>query len=179
MAKKRKKKTTRRRHSMGAMSFSPNSPLVKYASMALGFLLGDQINTGIDGVVPANIKTKSMYDKGAAVGEAGIGAYLTFGKGKKSTIKTIAGGVLIGAGLKRGVNAFKKTATPTPPAVSGYGKVPVLSGYGKVPVLSGAGKGVGGYTPNSALNGYTSNVSLNGNKSSVMSGLGVYAGGCQ
>jgi hypothetical protein len=132
--KHHKKKSHRRR--VGAMSLSPTSPLVIYGSMALGYFLGDKINTPIDTAVAGKVDSKII-----GVGEAGIGFLLAF-KGKKSTIKTVAGGVLIGAGAKRLLKDFG--------VVSGFRQVPVLSGFRKVPVIGSYNippvpKGMGSY----------------------------------
>jgi hypothetical protein len=91
-----------------------------------------------------------------AVGQIGLGGALVFLKlGKKSLVSEVAGGLLIGSGLKRAMVVFKDGAT----TMSGYGDVPVIgayktpgqlgrkvAGYGDVPVI-------GAYAPNSALNG--------------------------
>ena len=98
------------------------------------------------------VKTGKMV----AVGQIGLGGALVFLKlGKNSLISEVAGGLLIGSGLKRAMVVFKDGAT----TMSGYGDVPVIgayktpgqlgrkvAGYGDVPVI-------GAYAPNSALNG--------------------------
>ena len=68
-------------------------------------------------------------------------------------IKTVAGGLLAGSGLKRAMIVFKPGTTDT---LGGYGQVPVIGGYQQVPVI-------GAYTPNQSLNGYqTAPVAING-----------------
>lgn len=164
------KKSHRRR--IGAMSLSASSPLVKYGSIALGYIAATTINNGIDGIVPSSMKTNTNYGKLAAVGEVGLGAMLAFRKGKKSTIGTIAGGLLIGAGLKRGMAALSSSTTPA--TTSGYGQVPVVGGYGQVPVV---GRRVNGYTPNQTLGGYTPNQTLTGNKPAHLTVMGSAGSG--
>lgn len=172
MARKRHHKKTHRRRRIGAMSLSATSPLVKYGSIALGYIAATTINNGIDGVVPSSMKSNTNYGKLAAVGEVGLGALLAFRKGKKSTIGAIAGGLLIGAGLKRGMSALSSSTAPA--TTGGYGQVPVLGGYGQVPVI---GKRVAGYTPNQTLGGYTPNQTLTGNKPAHLTVMGSNGSG--
>jgi hypothetical protein len=126
------------------MALSPSSALVKYAPIVLGYFMADNVNTPIDTAVGGKVDSKII-----AAGEVGLGYLLAF-KGKKSTIKSVAGGILIGAGLKRGLKDFG--------VISGYGKVPIIGSYGKVPVIGGY---TGGYTPSTMLAG-----ALNGNAGS-------------
>jgi len=162
MAKRKRTSKTkhRRRHSIGALSLSASSPLVIYGSIALGFLMGNTVNGLLNNLVPSAIVTDSTKavttGKILAAGQAGLGAALVFMKGRKTTIKTIAGGVLLGSGLKRAMTVFKSGAT----TMGGYGDVPVLgayrtngqlgyrkvAGYGDVPVI-------GSYATPGALNG--------------------------
>lgn len=161
MARKRKsRKTHHRRRKVGAMALNASSPMVKYGTILLGYLLAKPLNTAIDGIIPASLKSQTGSPKIVAAGEAGIGALLVFSKGKKSLIKSIAGGVFLGAGLKRFMDSMATGAATT---ITGYGAVNVVSGYGAVDVISGKRK-LGGYTPNAALNGYTPNAMLNGTK---------------
>lgn len=156
-----RKSTPRRRRRMGAMALNASNPLVKYGPIAAGFLLlAKPINTGLDGLIPASIKAKTGSPKIVAAVEAGLGALLVFGKGKKSMVKTVIGGVLIGAGIKRLMDSM---ATGAPTTISGYGAVDVVSGYGAVNVVSGKRR-VNGYTPNASLNGYTPNTNLGATK---------------
>lgn len=165
MAKKKKKSHRRKHHRMGGMKLSASNPLVKWGSVVLGFLAGKPINTAVDGLMPANFKTNKNYDKFAAVGEGGLGAALVFKFGKRSVITTVAGGVLLGAGLKRALDAFNINIG----LLNGYGEVPVLAGYGKVPVI---GKRVTGYTPNQVLSGYSPNGTLNGSRAPHLQVMG-------
>ncbi len=134
---------------MGAVKMNPNNPIVKFGSIALGYFLGDKINAQLDKLVGDKVDGKIV---GAA--EAGIGAFLVFGPGKKNLVKALAGGVLLGAGVKKAMTEFGIGG------VGPYGRVPVIGGaYGNVPVI---GKRMGAYTPNRQLGSYTPNNSLNG-----------------
>lgn len=159
MAKSKKKPAKRK---VGARKLNPSSPIVKIGSIALGYFLGSKINAPIEKLVGDKVDGKIV---GAA--EAGIGAYLVFGKGKKSVVKTAVGGLLVGAGAKKLMTEFGIGRVAGP-----YGRVNVVastgSPYGRVNVLNG-------YTPNNALNGYTPNNALNG-RGKVMSGVGAASG---
>jgi hypothetical protein len=136
MAKK-KKKTTRRRRRIGA-AMTASNPIVKYGPIALGFLLGNKINEQIDKVAGDKIDSKIL-----AAAQGGIGALLVF-KGKPSMVKSIAGGILLGSGVKRAMSAFGMGN------IGGYGAVPVIGGYGAVPVIGSRTPrrvGVGSYRP--------------------------------
>jgi hypothetical protein len=132
------------------------SPLLMVGSAAVGFLAGTQVNQAINMLIPATMKTQANTGKAVAAVQVGVGAFLILSKGKKSMLKTIAGGLLAGAGLKRATIVFKAGTTDT---LGGYGDVPVIGayapngqlgrrvhGYGDVPVI-------GAYAPNSSLTG--------------------------
>lgn len=152
---KAKKKTSSRR-SVGAMSFNPNSLLVKLGSVAVGFLAADKINEGIDKIIKPN-PAKADQGKLVAAGQIGIGGYYNFmHKGKKNLLLAAGTGILAGAGLKR-----LKDELDTPSAVAGYGQVPVIgrrriAGYQGVPVL-GYRTSVNGYDTPGILGGYNVN----------------------
>lgn len=157
----RKSSTHSRRRRIGAASMTASNPIVMIGSLAAGyFLAATPVNDALDKVIPATVDKKLV-----AAGEAGIGALLLMGKGKKTMLKSIAGGVLAGAGLKRLVDAMKAPApTTTTTAVTGWKQVPVIGGgYKMVPVI-----GAPGYTvPNNAgMNGY--NVPNNNSMSKIM-----------
>ncbi len=57
MPKAKKKSKTRRRRRMGA-AITASNPLVKYAPIAIGFLMGDKINTQLDNVTGGKIDGK-------------------------------------------------------------------------------------------------------------------------
>lgn len=172
MAKRRKKRGSSRRR-VGAMAMSASSPIVQIGSLALGyFLAADPINGLIDGfaskispapgstAVPASTVPASTNKIIAAVETLG-GGYLLMSKKKRSMIKTVAGGVIAGAGLKRALKAFN--------VISGFQNIPVvgrlgntvvkrpkgLMGFRDVPVVAG-GAEMYGYTPTgaAALTGY-------------------------
>lgn len=159
---KTKKRPAKRK--VGARKLNPSNPLVKLAPIAVGYFFGDKINAPLEKLIGTKVDGKIV---GGA--EAGIGAYLAFGKGKKSVAKSVVGGLLLGAGAKKLMSEFGIGRVGGP-----YGRVSVLgnsvpgSPYGRVNVVSG-------YTPNNALNGYTPNNSLNGRRS-VMSGVGNGSG---
>ncbi len=138
MAKKKssKRKPVRRRR-IGSMAMNASSPLVTYGSIAAGFVLGTKIDTMLTKVVPAGVDPKIV-----AGAEIGIGALLVYSKGKKTMLKTVTGGILLGAGVKKAITAFGVAG------VAGYNMVPAVAGYNKVPAVSG-------YNPNSGMNGYT------------------------
>lgn len=127
--KKRKaKKTSRRRRSVGALALNASSPLVKYGSIAAGYLLADKINTPIDTAVGSKIDSKII-----AAGQVGLGALLVFKKGgKPSLVKTVLGGVMLGAGAKRGMASFGIGG------LGGYQSVPAIAGYQNVPAVGSA-----------------------------------------
>lgn len=137
-------KRRRRHHRVGAMSLSAKSPVVMIGAIAAGYFLGDTLTPMIENIIP--ISDPATKDKVTAGAEIGIGALLLTSR-KKSTLKTIAGGILAGAGVKKAAKAFG--------VISGYGSVPVIgrrrvAGYGSLPVI-----GAPGYSPGAGqLNGY-------------------------
>lgn len=163
MAKnKRKTKKTHRRRRIGAMAMKPTSPMVRIATIAIGFFFGDKLNTMLASMTGGKIDGKIV-----AAGELGIGAMLMLQKKNPSMFKTVLGGVFLGAGLKAGLKEFGIMN-----GIAGYGAVPVLGaksmrGYGAVPVL-------GGYKTEGSLNGYTTEGSLNGRDKKIMAGVGAH-----
>lgn len=165
MAKKRKGSKRRRR--VGALSLNKKGTGMKLLALGAGYLLADMVNTQIDKVLPGNrdattnIKTidPSMITL-ASVGQIGLGGLLLMSK-KESMLKTLAGGVLAGSGLKR--------ALKTMGVIKGYQSVPVIgkprprmSGYQSVPVIGNTvvPPQLSGKTPAQLqgyrVNGYTS-----------------------
>lgn len=129
MAKKKAKKTTRRRRSrVGALSLNPSSPLVMYGSVAVGYLMGNTINAPITKAIGDKLDNKIV-----AGAQVGVGALLVMKKGKKSLPVTIAAGLLAGAGLKRGMEAFGIGQTH----MAGFQDVPAVNGYQQVPSVNG------------------------------------------
>jgi hypothetical protein len=131
--KKASKKTSRRRRRIGATALNMKSPLVKYGSIAAGFLMANAINTPLDNVIPTNIDSKLV-----AAGQIGIGAALAFKK-QQSMITTVGGGILIGAGIKRAMSAFGIGGFQSVPVVGSsrvgnFQSVPVLGNYKTAPV---------------------------------------------
>lgn len=141
MSRRRTHRKSHRRRRVGAMN--PDSTVMKVAALAGGYLFGDQINSAIDSIVskvspaPAAAATGALPagTTGTLVlaGEIGLGGMLLL-KGRRTLPKTIAGGLLAGAGIKRALKQFGM--------ISGYQSVPVLAGagirgYQNVPVLGG------------------------------------------
>ena len=153
MAKRKKARKTIRRRKIGAIN--PNSPLVKYGSIAAGYFLGEKLNKQIDKVTGDKIDGKIV-----AAAEAGIGLFLVLSKGKKTMLKTVAGGILTGAGIKKGLTEFG--------VINGFMDVPVLAGYRNVPVLNGYN------TAQQAINGF--NVPATPLHQSVMGGFNFGSG---
>lgn len=134
MAKRKKSRKTSRRRRVGAMSFNANSPLVKFGSIAVGFLASDKINAMIDKVTGGKLDPKLV-----ALLQAGGGAYYSFmHKGKKNLPLAVVSGVLTGAGAKRAMSSFGIGKL-----LAGYGDVPVIgkrvAGYQEVPVIGNGG----------------------------------------
>jgi hypothetical protein len=143
----KRKKGTRRRKVSGTLN--PKSPVVMAAAVAAGYFLGDQINAAIDKVIPASVSTSTgIVSYLPTVAEAGIGAYLLTKKGKPSLVMTAVGGVLLGAGAKRGL---KKAGV-----IAGFDSVPVIAGYKGVPVIGSNIPGLSGYNV-PAVRGYKTN----------------------
>ena len=123
-----KKTTTRRRRRVGAVALlNPSGPLVMYAPILLGYLMADKVNAPIAKLVGDKLDPKIV-----AGAEAGLGALLVFSKGKKSLLKSLAGGLLLGAGVKSLMASFGMGG------IGPYGNVPVVGAigpYGRVPVV--------------------------------------------
>jgi hypothetical protein len=161
MAKSKSKKRHHRR--VGAASLNPGSPLVKLATVAAGFLLADKINAPINKlntIAPtATTPGSTRLDPTIVMaGEIGAGALLLFSKrraGAMGMAKTVAGGLLVGAGLKRALSQFG-----------------VISGYQSVPVIGR--RGVGGYQQVPVIGKMPSQ--LNGRPSQLSGGYGVNGG---
>ncbi len=157
-AKRKKKKTTRRRRMSGGLALNANSELVQYGSIAAGFLLGDTINTAIDKVAdPTKIDGKIVAGVQAGAGAA----YMWLKKGKKNLPLTIASGLLIGSGAKRGLKAFGLGALPmnvyqNMPHVAGPSRRLPMNGFQSVPH-------VGAHTPSNSGMGYNAQrIPING-----------------
>lgn len=163
MAKKKSRKGRKRRR-IGA-ALNPRSMLVRLGSVGLGYLAAAPINAQID-----KVNKGKMSEKVVGGVSLGLGAALMMYK-SPGLIRTIGGGVLAGAGLKRELIAFGVVKPEPVTAVSGYsrrmggyGSVPVVGGYGSVPVI-------GGYTPAGTLGGYNPSGTLG-----VVGGVGSMDG---
>lgn len=149
------------------------------AATAAGYFFADEINAQLDKfypntVVPAGTTSFTDPNTIKLAGQLGLGGYLLLSKGKPSLIKTGAGGILAGSGLKRGLKKFGM--------ITGYQSVPVignrLGGYQAVPVigsrtpaqLSGAPAQLQGFR----VNGYQPTGSgVMGKVSGLYDGFGV------
>lgn len=143
MAKRRRaKKTTRRRRIGAAGKLNANSPLVKFGSMAAGYFLGDKINEQIEKVTGDKIDGKIVAGL-EVLGGLILGGTIKLGKSgaKPKLPMVVIGGVLAGAGLKKGLTEFG--------VINGFYSVPVVNGYRSVPALNGYNP-----TPGSQMNGY-------------------------
>lgn len=99
MAKRRKNKKTSRRRRVSGMALSAKSPVVQLGSIAAGYLLlGDKINDAL-----ANV-TGSVDPKIIAAAEV-VGGFL-LRKKMRGTAGQVLGGILIGAGAKKGLREF-------------------------------------------------------------------------
>jgi len=198
MAKKKKHHRRKKVSGIGAM-LNPKSPIVMVAALAAGYFMGDTINNFADTLIPDSLTTATpatattpakaatlsadTADKILMVAEGGIGALLLL-KGKPHIVKTLAGGVLAGAGLQRALISFNIVKK-----VSGYQHVPVLSGYQKVPVLGGTpaqlqgvpaqlqGYRVNGYKPNGSGVGVLGSLYTNATANDNGSGSGIQNAG--
>lgn len=132
-----KKKKGKRRRSVGGLSLSKKGTGLKLLALAGGYLLADKLNEQIDKFLPktkdATTNVEVPNQTIGIVGQVGLGGLLLMSK-KESMIKTIAGGVLAGSGLKR--------ALKTAGVIKGYQSVPVIgrprprmNGYQQVPVI--------------------------------------------
>jgi hypothetical protein len=159
MAKKKHKKRRHRR--VGAFGMKAGSPLTMALSVGAGYF-ADQfigVNSLIDSFLPGTVTTPATattpaihvptatMNNIAMAGEIGLGGYLLLSK-KKSTVKTVAGGVLAGLGVRRLLKEMK--------IISGFQGVPVIGGYMRgfqnTPVI-------GGGMPNALSGGYPSSLS--------------------
>lgn len=171
MAKHRKKKT--KHHRVSSLSLTKHRTPIMIGSALLGyFVLGDTINTQIDKMLPAPSATPSTGMSLSSIlpvaAEAGIGTVLVSMK-KTGTIGAVAGGVLLGAGIRR---ALKQAGV-----IKGYQSVPVIgarnrrmAGYQSVPVIGGVPSVLQGMPAQlSSAGGYR----VNGADGYIPSGSGI------
>lgn len=149
-----KKKKSYRRRRVGAMSLNAKSPVVIVGSAVAGYLLADKINEAVDKalikVMPDKTTPTVLSSTGktvATVGSLALGAVL-IKMGKPNLIKTVVGGIIAGAGVKR--------AAKSAGLIKGYQNVPVIgrraAGYQAVPVLGGTK--MAAYELPNAINAY-------------------------
>lgn len=134
-----------RHRSVGALN--PSSSMVKLASLAAGYFIGDTVNDQINKFAPASIVSptdpKSIMAYAIPAAELGIGGMLLLSKKKQGMLKTVAGGILAGAGLKA---MLKKAGI-----IAGYQSVPVIGGYQSVPVVGSVPNMLTGASPYSGV----------------------------
>lgn len=125
MAKRKKhthRKGTRRRRRVSGVALNAKSPIIGYGAIAAGYFLGDKINAALAKVVPSSIDPKIV----AAV-EA-VAGYLVRSK-VKGTAGQLAGGVLMGAGVKAAIAAFKPATTVAGlPTIGDYQNMRYING---------------------------------------------------
>jgi hypothetical protein len=133
MAKRKKSKSRRRVGATGTMS--ANSPVVKFGSLAGGYLLSDKIQEQIDKIT-GSMDSKIVNGALAAVGFY----YLFFFKGKKNLALSAVLGLAAGAAAKGLLVDFG--------VLNGFMNVPTVGNFRNTPVING------GYTvPAPMLNG--------------------------
>lgn len=142
MARRKKAKKTHSRRRVGGMGkLNASNPIVKYGSVAAGYFLGDKVNDMVDKVAGDKLDGKVLAGIQTFAG-AVIGGQLPIGKKKARPLPlVVVGGIIAGAGLKRGLKEFG--------VISGFSDVPVLGGYRQVPALNGYNP-----TPGASMNGY-------------------------
>lgn len=113
MAKRRKKTSHRRRRRIGALALNASSPLVKFGSIAVGYFMADKVNEAIDKATGGKIDGKIV-----AAAEVLAGFMI---QKKPGMMTTVIGGVLMGAGAKKGLTEFG--------VISGFRSIPVVGGY--------------------------------------------------
>lgn len=138
MAKGRKRHKRRRSRRVGAFSLGGSDTGVKLLAVGAGFFLGNTVNGVINKMLPKTtdpvpVPTRSANTL-ATVGQVGIGGLLLMRKqsGNAGMAMKVAGGLLLGSGIKR---ALALTGI-----MAGYQSVPVIgkhrmAGYQSVPVI--------------------------------------------
>lgn len=158
--------------------------IIKLAALGIGYFGADTINAQVDKIVPKSKDSSGVEivnQNLAIAGELGIGGLLLLKKmpvGNKTmqTALTAVGGILAGAGLKRGlkklgvINGYQSTPVIGKYRMAGYQSTPVIGGMAVPGQLSGvpnqltgyrpAGSGVGGYKPQGS--GVMGSMSQNG-----------------
>lgn len=149
-AKRHGYSSRRRRVGATALNFSATGPLVKFGSIALGYFFGDKLLAPVKKMIGDKLDPKIV-----AVGESGLGYMLALRRGgKKNLLTVVAGGILLGDGVKSLVSSFGIGG------IGPYGRVNVVNGpYGNTPVINGRRR-LGSYTPNNSLNGYSPSGTL-------------------
>jgi hypothetical protein len=116
--KKRTKKSSQRRRRVSGVALNAKNPIVAFGPMVAGYFLGDKINEALSNV------TGTLDPKIVAAAEVAGGIILK--KYMKGLPGAIGGGLLIGAGAKKGLQAFG--------VISG---LPVVNGYRDLKTING------------------------------------------
>lgn len=142
MAKRKKsKKITRRRRIGAAGKLNANSPLVKFGSIAAGYFLGDKINEQVEKLTGDKIDGKIVAGLEVLAGLV-LNKTIKMGKSTKASLPlVVVGGVLAGAGIKKGLSELG--------VINGFYNVPILNGFRSVPALNGYNP-----TPGANMNGF-------------------------
>lgn len=152
MATKRKR-SHRKSKRVGAATLNPGNPIVMLAAVGVGYYFSDKLFVPLRNMLP--MKTTAATTTAPATiapivsgtvlgaGMTGVGALLML-KGKKTMVKTVAGGVLAGVGLK---GILKDQGV-----VTGFQSVPAIgrrgvNGFQSVPAV--------GAVPNALQGGFT------------------------
>lgn len=99
MARRKKtKKSSPRRRRVSGVALNAKNPLIAYGAIAAGYFMGEKVNELVEKA------TGTLDPKIVAAGEVVAGILLR--SKMKGAVGTIAGGVLIGAGAKKGLQAF-------------------------------------------------------------------------
>ena len=117
--RKTKKTTSHRRRRVSGVALNAKNPIVSIGSIAAGYFIGTKINDALSNVIPSTIDPKIV-----AAAEA-VAGYLIRSK-VKGMPGAVVGGVLLGAGIKKGLQAFG--------VVSG---IPVVNGYRDLRTING------------------------------------------
>lgn len=131
----RRKAKTAKRHSrrrrVSGMALSAKSPLVNYGSIAAGYFLSDKINEALS-------KASASLDPKIMAAIQAVGGYLVRSK-VKGTAGQIAGGVLMGSGVKAGLKALGIISGI--PVVNGYKDLRMIQGVPPMRRVAGVGEG--------------------------------------
>lgn len=135
--------------------------LIKLAAVGIGYLAADKINEQVDKIVPKSKDATGVETPNqnvAIAGELGIGGLLLLKKmpvdnKMVQTAFTAAGGILAGAGIKRGlkklgvISGYQNMPVIGAHRMAGYQNMPVIGAMGVPSQLSGIPSALSGYRP--------------------------------